>query len=113
MTDSDRKNRYHDNRHHYSNWCQKCGLYYCWHPECTTFENDNRANHKFIPRENEDDYNWVGSMDKLPKKCVDCGSIFIDDDNKNIEAWFQCSNCGKVYLWKPDRGWIMEEEDND
>lgn len=45
-----RKLRYHDDPHHYSNWCDICGLYYCWHPECTEYRNDCRAIHKFIPR---------------------------------------------------------------
>lgn len=48
-----RKFRYHDNPHHKSNWCEECGLYYCWHPEVEGHKNDGRAMHKFIPREEE------------------------------------------------------------
>ena len=32
-----------------SNWCGKCGLYYCWHPEVEFHRNDSRAMHEFIP----------------------------------------------------------------
>ena len=34
-----------------SNYCAKCGLYYCWHPECEVHRNDSRAMHTFVPRE--------------------------------------------------------------
>jgi len=44
-----RDQRYHDSVFDDSNWCAKCHLYYCWHPECKTYRNDDRANHKFIP----------------------------------------------------------------
>lgn len=40
--------RFHDDPHHYSNWCAKCRLYYCWHPECKLHRNDSRAFHKFV-----------------------------------------------------------------
>lgn len=45
----ERKFRYVDNPHHKSNWCEQCGLYYCWHPEVEGYRNDVRARHKFIP----------------------------------------------------------------
>jgi hypothetical protein len=41
--------RYHDDVFHRSNWCDVCGLYYCWHPECKIHKNDSRSMHKFIP----------------------------------------------------------------
>lgn len=45
---------------HYSNWCKKCGLYYCWHDEAKEFDvhknyqHDARAKgHKFEPQDTE------------------------------------------------------------
>ncbi len=65
---TNRKLRYHDDPHHYLNWCKVCGLYFCWHPECKEHRNDGRTNHVFEPQEEaldedrlEDDYyndNW-------------------------------------------------------
>lgn len=57
----ERKYRYHDDPYDKSNWCEECGLYYCWHPECGGHRNDSRAHHKFIPTKKEfeeiyDDY---------------------------------------------------------
>ena len=48
-----REIRYHDDPHHFSNWCAICRLYYCWHPECKDFRNDGIAEHKFIPTTEE------------------------------------------------------------
>lgn len=61
--------RYHDDPHHKSNWCRKCGLYYCWHPECTgegseEYRNDARANHEFKPI-NQYHYNWFRYMHQM------------------------------------------------
>jgi hypothetical protein len=39
----DRSLGLHDNPQHYSNWCRKCGLYYCWHKEAPKHERDCRA----------------------------------------------------------------------
>ena len=46
---SNKKLRYHNKAHHFSNWCSICHLYYCWHPECKDHKQDERANHIFIP----------------------------------------------------------------
>ena len=53
---NNRKLRFHDDPHHKSNWCEVCGLYYCWHDEAKEFDVynhyqcDERAKgHKFIP----------------------------------------------------------------
>ncbi len=48
-----RKLRFHDEPFHASNWCEKCGLHYCWHPVCQEHRQDARANHEFKP-EKED-----------------------------------------------------------
>jgi len=55
-----RKLQYHDNPHHYSNWCNVCGLYYCWHDEAEEFDvhnqyqHDKRAKgHPFVPDDTE------------------------------------------------------------
>jgi hypothetical protein len=44
--------KYHEDAHHPSNWCEICGLYYCWHPESGSDKSnrDWRAhNHEFKP----------------------------------------------------------------
>ena len=53
-----RELQYHDDPQHYSNWCKKCGLYFCWHDEAKEFDvynhyqHDKRAKgHKFEPKE--------------------------------------------------------------
>ena len=58
----ERKFRFHANPHHPSNWCIKCGLYYCWHPEVKGHQNDARANHKFEP--GTKDYYWSDPQDE-------------------------------------------------
>jgi len=53
----ERLEQYHDDKHHFSNWCRICGLYYCWHLECVGHWHDNRAlGHKFEPCVDENDY---------------------------------------------------------
>ncbi len=56
----DKRLQYHNDQHHYSNWCKVCGLYFCWHDEAKEFDvhnhyqNDGRAKgHKFEPSEVE------------------------------------------------------------
>lgn len=39
-------------------------------------------------------HNLIGK--DIPKKCVDCGAIFIDESDFNPKPWFQC-NCGQMY----------------
>lgn len=70
--------QYHEDPHHCSNWCQICGLYYCWHYKETKNENykhDYRAlNHKFQPAECGDE-----------TVCPFCASDYHHPNKQEIE----------------------------
>ena len=73
-----RIDQYHPDKHHFSNWCRKCGIYYCWHEEANngiplpTYKH-HIIHHKFTPMVTENDF-W--DWDVL---------IFIPD-------WLFCEN---------------------
>jgi len=52
-----REHRFHDDPNHFSNWCRICGLYFCWHAECSTHAHSADAvGHPFTPMRNERDF---------------------------------------------------------
>ena len=71
---TDRKDQYHDNPHHYSNWCRVCGCYYCWHKEAphNPIYDCAKKHHKFEPMQHENDFPMKKSeVDTLQSKIRD------------------------------------------
>lgn len=47
-----------------------------------------------------------------PKRCLDCGVPFENQDNPTLDSWFECSECGATHVYWKGRWWLEDDADD-